>query len=103
MVVLKGCLTVLLPTITRIINLSGLSTGVMPDALKVAILSPMLKKSDDNFEQFQKFRLISNLKVVWKPVEKAVAIQLTDHEMSHHLDEAFQCAYKNFHSTARQP
>ena len=42
-VVLKGCLTVLLPTITRVINIS-LSTGVMPDALKVAILSPMLKK-----------------------------------------------------------
>mgnify|MGYP006862615312 CR=1 FL=1 len=94
MVVLKGCLTVLLPTIARIINLSGLSTGVMPDALKVAILLPMLKKSDDNFEQFQNFRPISNLKV---------AIQHTDHEMSHHLDETFQCAYKNFHSTARQP
>ena len=62
----------------------------MPDALRVAILWPMLKKSDDNFEQFQNFRPISNLKV---------AIQLTDHEMSHHLDETFQCAYKNFHST----
>ena len=44
------------PTITRIINLS-LSTGVMPDTLKVAILlSPMLKKSDANFEDFQNFR-----------------------------------------------
>ena len=38
-VVLKGCLTVLNPTIMRIINLS-LSTGVVPDALKGAILSP---------------------------------------------------------------
>ncbi|XP_068675718.1 uncharacterized protein [Montipora foliosa] len=97
-VVLKGCFIVLLPTITRIINLS-LSTGVMPDALKVAILSPMLKKSDADFEQFQNFRPISNLKVVSKLVEKAVAIQLTDHVMSHHLDETFQSAYKNFHST----
>ncbi|XP_068675499.1 uncharacterized protein [Montipora foliosa] len=97
-VVLKGCFIVLLPTITRIINLS-LSTGVIPDALKVAILSPMLKKSDADFEQFQNFRPISNLKVVSKLVEKAVAIQLTDHVMSHHLDETFQSAYKNFHST----
>ena len=64
-VVLKGCLTVLLPTITRIINLS-LSTSVMPDALKVAILSPMLKKSDADFEQFQNFHPISNLKVLSK-------------------------------------
>ena len=38
-VVLKGCLTVLHPTIMRIINLS-LSTGVVPNALKGAILSP---------------------------------------------------------------
>ena len=38
-VVLKGSLTVLFPTIMRIINLS-LSTGVVPDALKGAILSP---------------------------------------------------------------
>ena len=73
----------------RIINLS-LSTGVVPDALKVAILSPTLKKSD----------AISNLKVVSKLVEKAVAIQLTDHVLAHHLDETFQSAYKNFHSTA---
>ena len=35
-VVLKDCFIVLLPTITRIINLTS-STGVMPDALKVAI------------------------------------------------------------------
>ena len=72
----------------RIINLS-LSTGVVPDALKVAILSPTLKKSD----------AISNLKVVSKLVEKAVAIQLTYYVMAHHLDETFQSAYKNFHST----
>ena len=97
-VVLKGCLTVLLPTITRIINLS-LSTGVMPDALKVAILSPTLKKYDADFEQFQNFRPISNLKVLSKLVEKAVAIQLTDRVMSHHLDETFQSAHKNFPST----
>ena len=71
----------------------------MPDALKVAILSPTLKKSDADFEQFQNFRPIPNLKVVPKLVEKAVAIQLTDHVMAHHLDETFQSAYNNFHST----
>ena len=85
-------------TITRIINLSS-STGVVPDALKVATLSPTLKKSDADFEQFQNFRATSNLKVVLNPVEKAVVIQLTDHVMAHHLDETFQSAYKNFHST----
>ncbi len=37
---LKQCLDVLLPVITQIINLS-LSTGVMPDNLKHAILIPL--------------------------------------------------------------
>ena len=59
----------------------------------------MLKKSDADFGQFQDFRPISNLKVVSKLVEKAVAIQFTEHVMSHHLDETFQSAHKNFHST----
>ena len=89
---------VLLPTITKIINLP-LSTGVMPDALTVDILSPILKKCDADFEQFQNFRPISNLKVVSRLVEKAAAIQLTDHVMLHRLDEVFQSAYKNFHSS----
>ena len=82
----------------RIINLS-LSTAVVPDALKVDMLSPTLKKIDADFEQFQNFRPISNLKVVSKLVEKAVAIQLTHYVMAHRLDETFQSAYKNFHST----
>ena len=58
-----------------------------------------MKKFDADFEQFQNFRLISNVKVVSKLLEKAVVIQLTDHVMGHHLDETFQSAYKNFHST----
>ena len=51
------------------------------------------------FEQFQNLRPISNLKVVSKLVEKVVATQLTDQVMKHHLDETFQSAYKNSHST----
>ena len=58
-----------------------------------------IEKSDADFEQFQNFRPILNLKVVSKLLEKAVVIQLTDHVMGHHLDETFQSAYKNFHST----
>ena len=42
-VVLKGCLTALPLTITRIISLS-LWTWVMPNALKVTIVLPMLEK-----------------------------------------------------------
>ena len=97
---LKDCFPVLLPTITRMVNLS-LSTGYMPDALKLKIASllPTLKKPTADFKQFTNFRPISNLKFISKLVEKSVAVQLTKHFMTNHLDETFQSAYKEFHST----
>ena len=95
---LKDCFPVLLPTITRLVNLS-LTTGFMPDALKIASLSPALKKPTADFKQFTNFRPISNLKFISKLVEKSVAVQLTKHVMTNHLDETFESAYKEFHST----
>ena len=50
-------------------------------------------------EIFQNFRPISNLPMVSKVVEKAVADQFTRHILTNHLDEPFQSAYKAFHST----
>lgn len=52
----------------------SLSSGVMPDPLRVAELNPTLKKSNVDY-----FRSISNLHLVSKVVEKAVADQLTQH------------------------
>ena len=67
--VLKGCFSVLLPTITKFVNLS-LSTGRMPNALKVAALSGSLKKPDADFKQFLKFSSYlqsdTNLKDHWE-------------------------------------
>ena len=82
--VLKTCFPIILPTLTSIINIS-LKNGVMPYALKVAVLKPLLKKQDTDFEQSQNFRPISNPTFVSKLIEKA--------------DETFQSAYKAFHST----
>ena len=96
--VLKTCFPIILPTLTSIINMS-LKNGVMPCALKVVVLKPLLKKQDADFEQLQNFRLISILIFVSKLIEKAVALQLNDHILRHHLDETFQSAYKAFHST----
>ena len=91
----KDCFPVLLPTITRMVNLS-LTTGFMPDALKIASLSPALKKPTADFKQFTNFRSISNLKFISELAEKSVAVQLTKHVMTNHLDETFQSAYKEF-------
>ena len=71
----------------------------MPNALKVAALSPSLKKPDADFKQFSNFRPISNLTLNSKIIEKAVAEQLTDHVKTYHLDEMYQSAFKVLHST----
>ena len=60
----------------------SLKNGVMPCALKVAVLKPVLKKQDADFQQLQNLRPISK-----------------DHILRHHLDETFQSSYKAFHST----
>lgn len=96
--IIKSCFPILLPAITRIVN-SSLATGMMPDALKIASLSPTLKKPTADFKQLANFRPISNLKFISKLVEKCAAVQLTKHVMTNHLDETFQSAYKEFHST----
>ena len=80
------------------VNLS-LTTGFMPNALKIASLSPTLKKPTADFKQFKDFRPISNLKFISKLVKKSVAVQLTKYVMTNHLDETFQSACKEFHST----
>ena len=77
----------------------SLATGFMPNALKIASLSPTLKKPTADFKQFTNFRPISNLKFISKLIEKSVTVQLKKHVMTNHLDETFQSAYKEFHST----
>ena len=79
--VLKDCFPVLLPTITRMVNLP-LTTGFNPWCPKDSSLSPSLKKPTADFRQFTNFRPISNLKFISKLVEKSVAVQLTKDVMT---------------------
>ena len=69
--VLKNCFDLLLPVITKIVNLS-LTTCVMPCSLMIAVLDPRLKKPSLDHEVFNNFRPISNLKIISKAIEKAV-------------------------------
>ena len=43
------------PTYTNLDYNMSLKNGVMPNALKVAVLKPLLKKQDADFEQLQNF------------------------------------------------
>ena len=70
----------LLPSITRMINLS-LSTGHFPDSWKLAVVRPLLKKAvHKNYRP-----LMSNLQYTSKLVETVVAKQLYKHLPSNNL------------------
>ena len=96
--VLKECLSVLLPALTKIVNLS-IESALVPDCFKLALLNPLLKKPRLDFEIYANFRPISNLIFISKLTEKVVASQLVDYAMQNDLDETFQSAYKQLHST----
>lgn len=52
--VLRGCFSVLLPEITKMVNVS-LENSVMSDGLKSAVLEPGLKRSSMDTDDFSSF------------------------------------------------
>ena len=96
--VLTGCLPVLLPVITDLVNCS-LDTAFMPVALKTAMIIPLLKKSNLNTDDFKNFRPVSNLPFISKVIEKVVAAQHVNYINDNNLGESLQSAYKRHHST----
>ena len=58
--ILKEHIDVLLPTITKIVNMS-LATSTFPSQFKSAIVKPLLKKSSLDPENLKNYRLVSNL------------------------------------------
>ncbi|KAK3754752.1 hypothetical protein QZH41_000065 [Actinostola sp. cb2023] len=96
--VLKNCFQILLPIVTKIVNLS-LSSAVVPTSLKIAVLTPLLKKPSLDHEEYLNFRPISNLKFVSKAIEKTVATQVNAYINENNMNEVLQSAYKEKHST----
>ena len=75
---LKGCIDIVAPTIMKIINLS-LTTQIMPNQMKEALIRPLLKKINLDSLQLKNYRPISNLSFIGKLIEHAVCDQLMDH------------------------
>jgi exonuclease III len=95
---LKQCSSVLLPTITNIINLS-LSTSIFPDQFKSCSVHPHLKKPSLDKENLANYRPISHLSYLSKLTERIVKTRLTEHMSNHNLLSPFQSAYIKGHST----
>ena len=95
---LKRCVTVLLPYLVKLFNLS-LSSGVVPTSFKHAMVKPLIKKPSLDPENLRNYRPISNLSFLSKILEKIVAKRLSDYMTVHHLQEKMQSSYKTGHST----
>uniref|UniRef100_A0A8C7IIF3 Reverse transcriptase domain-containing protein n=1 Tax=Oncorhynchus kisutch TaxID=8019 RepID=A0A8C7IIF3_ONCKI len=95
---LKELLPVLGPPMLNIIN-GSLSTGCVPNSLKVAVIKPLLKKPNLDPENIKNYRPISNLPFLSKYLEKAVAQQLTAFLKTNNVYEMLQSGFRPHHST----
>ncbi len=74
---LKECIDIMLPILTRMVNLS-LQSGVFPEEWKLALIIPLIKKLGLELI-FNSFRPVSNLPFVSKLVERAAISQENPH------------------------
>ena len=84
--------------VLNIINFS-LLIGYVPQAFKVAVIKPLLKKPTLDPGVLANYRPISNLPFISKVLEKVVASQLCDYLHRNGLSEEFQSGFRIHHST----
>ena len=95
---IKECIDTLLPSITKLVNCL-LPEGLVPDGLKKAVVTPLMKRASLPVEDLKNYRPVSGLSFISKLVERVVAKQLVDHIHRQGLDNSYQSAYKSGHST----
>ena len=92
-----SCADVLLPVLTKMINLS-LNSGEFADDWKCGLINTILKKPGLDL-LYKNYRPVSNLQYVSKLTEKVVFNQVYDHMVSNAISPALQSSYRQFHST----
>ena len=85
-------------SVLSIINTS-LSSGVVPQCFKHAVVQPLLKKPGLDGSVLANFRPISKLPFISKILEKVVFTQLKSFLDEHDVLEVFQSGFKSLHST----
>ena len=95
----KDSVDELIPMVTILVNLS-LQSANMPDSMKQALVTPLLKKDDLDPEVLKNYRPVSNLSFLSKVLERVVAVRLTNYMTINQLHEPMQSAYRACHSTA---
>ena len=82
--------------LTLIINQS-LTTGIVPNSLKIAKITPIFKKGDPHITD--NYRPISLLPVISKVLEKAVFLQVYEYFDENSLLYNSQYGFRKLHST----
>ena len=90
---LKKCLVEVLPTITKIINIS-LRDGVFVDTWKTAIICPLLKSLSLEIQKYASYRPVSNLPFLSKVLEKCAMDRFNEHCGLHSALPEYQSAYR---------
>ena len=94
---LVDCMDEILPFFTVIINAS-LSSGCV-DGVKEALVLPLLKSANLDYNIWNSYRPISNLPFISKLTERIVASRLNEHMDLNNLHCNTQYGYKQYHST----
>ena len=95
---LKDCLDILLPSITKLVNYS-LTEGSFPNSFKRAVVTPLIKKASLPRNDLKNFCPVSGLSFLSKLVQQVVANQLTSHINNNNLGNPHQSAYNPGYST----
>ena len=95
---LKECIDQLIPSITKIINLS-LTSSKVPSKYKKAVISPLIKKAGLDKNEHKNYRPVSNLSFLSKLLERIVSTHLKKHRLDNNLEEPYQSSYRQHHST----
>ena len=94
---LVKCIDVLLPVITKMVNIS-LESDPFPWAWTEALVWPILKKNGLVIV-FENNRSVSNLSFISKVTERTAFLQIDNHVKKHDLYPSLQSAYRKNHST----
>ena len=93
---LKYIIKEIIVILTRIIN-QFLCTGIVPNSLKIAKITPIYKKGDHHLTD--NYRPISLLPIVSKVLEKVVFLQVYDYFVKNKLLYDSQYGFRKLHST----
>ena len=77
----------------------SLITGTIPNLLKNAIITPIIKKLNLNSSEFSNYRHISQLSLLTKILEKTIYNQLSYYLSENMLLDIRQNAFRKLHST----